>query len=130
MADRPSFAILGGGNGGFCTAADLTFRGFETRLFEFPEFAHTLDPVIRKGGIELRGVAGEGFARPAMVTTNIGAALDGIEIVLVIVPSAGHKLAAHACAPYLKDNQIVMLVPGNIGGVLEFRQRVVGARRL
>ena len=104
MTDRPSYAILGGGNGGFCTAADLTLRGFETRLFEFPKYAHTLDPVIRKGGIQLRGVAGEGFARPAMITTDIGAALDGIDIVLVIVPSAGHTLAAQACAPYLKED--------------------------
>jgi opine dehydrogenase len=125
MADRPSFAILGGGNGGFCTAADLTLRGFETRLFEFPAFAHTLDPVIREGGIHLRGVVGEGFARPAVITTDIKEAIDGVEIVLVIVPSAGHELAAKECAPVLKHDQIVVLVPGNCGGVLEFRSQLM-----
>jgi opine dehydrogenase len=125
MTDQTSFAILGGGNGGFCAAADLTLRGFETRLFEFPEFSHTLDPVIRNGGIQLRGVAGEGFARPAMITTEISDALDGVEMVLVIVPSAGHKLAAQACAPFLKEDQIVLLVPGNCGGVLEFRRKLI-----
>jgi opine dehydrogenase len=67
-----------------------------------------------------------------MVTTDIDAALDGVDMVLVIVPSTGHKLAAQACAHHLQDDQVVLLVPGNCGGVLEFRSELLkfgGPRR-
>ena len=125
MIDRPIFAVMGGGNGGFCMAADLTLRGFEARLFELPAFAHTIEPVIQEGGIALRGVAGEGFARPALVTTDVEAALEGADVVMVVVPAMAHKPMARACAPFLREGQIVVLVPGCCGGVLEFRRELL-----
>jgi opine dehydrogenase len=125
MSDLPVIAVLGGGNGGFCTVADLTLRGFEVRLYELPEFAHTLEPVLQAGGIALRGVVGEGFARPALVTTDIQAAIQDAELILVVVPSEGHIPVARACAPYIKSDQVVVLIPGNCGGALEFHQELV-----
>lgn len=122
MTERPVFTILGGGNGGFCTAGDLALRGYEVRLYESPAFADTLEPVIRTGGISMRGVAGEGFARPALVTTDIEAALVGADIILAVVPAMGHKLLARVCAPHLKNGQILVLVPGCFGGALEYKR--------
>ena len=127
MTEKPVFAVLGGGNGGFCAAADLTLRGFEVRLFELPAFAHTITPVIQQGGIALRGVVGQGFARPALVTTDIGAALAGADVVMVVTAALGHKAMAQACAPWLQDGQVVVLTPGCCGGVLEFRQTLLTA---
>ncbi len=131
MAEQPAISVLGGGNGGFCATADLALRGYQVRLYESPDFAHTLEPVIQAGGITLRGVAGEGFARPEMVTTDIEAAISGADIILVIVPAMGHKTLARACAPYLKAGQTVVLVPGCFGGALEFRRELslMGAAR-
>ncbi|MFC2037487.1 NAD/NADP octopine/nopaline dehydrogenase family protein, partial [Chloroflexota bacterium] len=114
----------GGGNGGFCMAADLTLRGFEVRLFELPAFAHTLEPVLQQGGIALRGVVGEGFARLALVTADIQAALDGADAIMVVVPAIGHRAMARACAPFLQNGQVVVLTPGCCGGALEFRQEL------
>lgn len=122
MTEGLVFTILGGGNGGFCTAGDLALRGHEVRLYESPTFADTLEPIIRAGGISMRGVAGEGFARPALVTTEIEAALEGADIILAVVPAMGHKLLARACAPHLKAGQILVLIPGCFGGALEYNQ--------
>ena len=120
IENKPVVAVLGGGNGGFCAAADLTLRGFETRLWEFPEFLYTIEPIINAGGIALRGVAGEGFARPASVSTDIEATLDGAQLVLVIVPADAHKLIARTCAPFLTSDHTILLMPGCCGGALEF----------
>ena len=120
MHRAPVIAVLGGGNGAFCAAADLTLRGFEVRLWEFPEFKHTIEPVIAAGGIAMRGVAGEGFARPASVSTDIQSTLDGAQLVLVIVPAEAHKPVARACAPYLSSQHTILLMPGCCGGSLEF----------
>jgi glycerol-3-phosphate dehydrogenase len=35
MSKKPTFAVLGAGNGGTATAADLTVRGFDVHLWEF-----------------------------------------------------------------------------------------------
>ncbi len=41
---------------------------------------------------------------------------------MVVVPALGHRYMAKTCAPYLKENQIVILNPGQTGGALEFYQ--------
>jgi opine dehydrogenase len=120
----PVIAVLGAGNGGYCATADLTLRGYEVRLYEMPVFAQNLEPIRQAGGIALRGVVGEGFAQPALVTTDIHATLDGADIVFVITTAQGHKPIAQACAPYLREGQTVLLVPGCVGGVLEFHQEL------
>ena len=125
MTDKPVFAVLGAGNGGFVTAADLTLRGYEVHLFELPEFASAIEPVIEHGGIALRGIAGEGLAKPAVVTSDIGEALENADIIFVIVPSVGHKRMAEMCAPHLTSGDMVVLVPGNFGGALEFHQTLM-----
>ncbi len=125
MAKRLVFAVIGAGNGGYCTAADLTLRGYEVRLYESPEFADNIEPVLKKGGIALRGVAGEGFAKPALVTTDIEAAVKGADIILVITTAQGHIPIARACAPFLGKGQSVVLVPGCVCGALEFRQELL-----
>ena len=40
--------VIGGGNGAFATAADLTIRGNQVTLFELPRFAAGLSEVIEK----------------------------------------------------------------------------------
>ncbi len=125
MPDKPVFAVIGAGNGGYCTTADLTLRGYEVRLYESPEFSDNIEPVLKKGGISLRGVAGEGFAKPTLVTTDIEAALKGADIIFVITTAQGHKPIAQACAPFLGKGQTVVLIPGCVCGALEFRQELL-----
>src|SRR3974377_2250326 len=43
-------------------------------------------------------------------------------VVLVAVPACGHADVARACAPWLRDGQKVLLLPGRTGGALEFRR--------
>ena len=117
-------SILGAGNGGFATAGHLAVAGNQVTLYEAPEFAATLTDVAARGGIDLEtmessGVKG-GFAKLAKITTDIGEAVRGAEIIFVIVPSVGHKYFAELCAPHLEDGQVVVLAPGNLYGALYF----------
>lgn len=118
--------IIGGGNGAFAAAADLTLRGNQVTLFELPHFASGLSEVIERGGIEMEAFPGNGleggFAKLHKITTDIKQALDASEIVLVIVPSYSMKTIADLCAPHLRDGQIVALCPANFGGALYFNQ--------
>lgn len=121
-------SILGAGNGGFATASHLTLEGNQVTLFEAPEFTSSLDEVAAYGGIDLEtlessGLKG-GFAKLEKITTDIGEAIRGAEIIFVIVPSVGHKRFAELSAPYLENGQIVVLAPGNMHGALEFAATV------
>ena len=118
--------IIGGGNGGFAAAADLTIRGHQVTLYDSPAFAAGLQPVIEQGGINLRtlpsnGLQG-GFAKVYKVTTDIEEALAESDIVLVIAPAYAQANIAKTMAPHLRDGQIVALCPANFGGSLYFNK--------
>lgn len=116
MADR-SVTVLGGGNTAFAVAANLTLRGAQVTLYELPELEESLSPVLNSSIINLVGVAERGQARIKRVTTDIEVALAASELVLLIVPAYGHKRFAEVCAPYLRPEHTVVLMPGTLGSL-------------
>jgi opine dehydrogenase len=109
-------AVLGAGNGGLASAADLTLRGFDVRLFtRRPE---TLAAVVDAGGIELEGVAGEGFVPIATITSDLEEAVVGADMIELVVPTTAIEYYGTALAPTLKDGQPIFLNPGHTGGGL------------
>jgi len=111
-------AVIGAGNGGCAVAADLTLRGHAVRLHNrSPE---RLAPIVERGGIELQGVAGEGFARIEVITTDLEEAISGCETIIVTTPTSALEHYAPALAPIVSDDQVVWLNPGHTGGALYF----------
>ncbi len=124
MSKKFVVAVLGAGNGGTATAADLTIRGFDVNLWEHPNYEENIKPYLKIGGINLEVLPSTplhgGLAKIKLITTDIKKALDDANIVLVIVPSFAHKIFAELCTPYFKDGQVVIINPGNFGGAIEF----------
>lgn len=114
-----SIAVVGAGNGGHAMAADLALKGFPVRLYELPRFADNLQPALERGGIELTGVVGEGFAKLELITTDIAQAIQGVSHILVVTQALAHEEVAGLCAPHVEENQIIILLPGS-GGALQF----------
>ncbi|MFC1938140.1 NAD/NADP octopine/nopaline dehydrogenase family protein [Chloroflexota bacterium] len=110
-------AVLGAGHSGYGMAADLTLAGHEIHLYE-GIYKENLDPIIKRGGIELTGISRNGFAKVNRVTTDIAEAIDGALLIMVVTTSQGHEAVAELLAPHLKDGQTIILLPGNFGSVL------------
>jgi opine dehydrogenase len=110
-----SVTVLGGGNTAFAVAADLALRGIEVTLCEIPSFGWTLEPIRGSRRIRLDGVAERGSAEIREVTTDVGAALDRNELLLLIVPAYAHRAFAEACAPHLRRGHALVLMPGTLG---------------
>lgn len=111
-------AVLGAGNGGCAAAADLTLRGFSTRLYNrSPE---RLAPILERGGIETKGVLGEHFVELGHVTTDLAEAVAGASEIVLTVPISGLQFYAEHLPPLLQAGQAVMLNPGHMGGGLFF----------
>ena len=116
--------IVGAGNGGLAAAADLSLRGFSVTLFEFPGFAGSIEPIRKKGTIGLStlpstGLSG-GFARLDRITMDMGEALQGSDLILVVIPAFAHISCASSMVGHLKKGQMVVLIPGGFGGSILF----------
>ena len=121
--EKPIVAVMGGGHGGFGLTGHLSLKGFQVRLFEFSEFKESLEPLDTSQGIYIHGILGEGTGKPSIVTTDAEEAIGGADVVFVVIPAWGHKRAAMECASAgVTPEQLIVLLPGNAGGALEFRQ--------
>ena len=123
-------SILGSGFGGYAMVSDLSMAGYEVNLFELPEFSKNLTPVIEKGGIEvvartpsgqefqLPGGGGTGFAKiTGKITSNIKEAIEGVDLIMLVVPAYGRERFMREFVPYLQDGQTVVIWPGYFGAI-------------
>ncbi len=121
MNNDTRFTVIGAGHGGKTMAADLAAKGFTVNLYN--RTAEHINEIALRGEIELEYENGASrCCRLAVVTSDIAEALDGTDVIMVVVPASGHRDVARSCAPHLHDGQIVILNPGRTGGALEFRQ--------
>lgn len=113
-----TIAILGGGNGGFAAAAHLQDLGHTPQLYNRSE--ETVKAIQEEGGVEYSGAAGDGFAPIPVITTDLAAALDGAEFVMVCLPSIAFSGLATKLASHLDGSRPILLNPGSTGGSLAF----------
>ena len=121
-----SIAVVGAGNGGCAAAAQLAQRGFDVRLFGRSH--SSIEPLRAIGGIEYEGALGESFASLALITSDLGAAVAGAELVLIMVPTHAHEEVARLLGPHIESDQIVMAAPGHTLLLIPRTLRAAGAR--
>jgi len=119
---KSPIAVLGAGNGGLAMAGHLSLMGFEVRLFNRSE--ERLWGVKSTGEIDVVGEI-EGHGNISVATASMEEAIEGVELIMIVVPATAHKWMAKNIAPYLKDGQIIVLHPGRTFGALEFKQVLV-----
>lgn len=133
MKIKNQITVIGAGNGGKAMAAHIALLGHPVALFN-RTFEH-ISVIAERGGIDLDFPEGiSGFGSLALVTSDMDAALKESSLVMVVVPSSGHREIARMAAPYLRDDHTVILHPGRTGGTIEFcevlRQQGIKTRPL
>ncbi len=109
-------AVLGGGNGAYAAAADLSDAGHEIRFWRRDRDAFRT--VLDSGSIRLRDFKEVRIVRIARPTTDIGEAVHGAELIIAPVPAFAQHDLALALAPHLTDGQVIFLPPGTFGSYL------------
>jgi len=122
MMTPENYTVIGAGHGGKAMAAHLALMGFKVTLYN-RTFDH-IEAIAKRKGLDLESAEGgpKGFASLALVTSDLKAALENAQVVMVVVPSSAHAEIAKHAAPYLQDGQIVLLHPGRTCGAIEFRK--------
>lgn len=116
---KSTWAVIGGGNGGQSAAGHLGMLGYRVRLYDI--FGESVAAINNQGGIKVGGVL-DGFGPVEFATTDMGKAVCGAEIVMVVAPAIAHRDIADRLAPHLAAGQIVFIHPGATLGALEFNQ--------
>jgi opine dehydrogenase len=117
-------AVLGGGNGAYAAAADLSEQGHEVRLWRRNAAAFGELRAIR-----LIDQSGMRDVPIALATADIEKAIRRAELIVIPAPATAQVDIAHAMAPHLADGQFVFLPPGTFGAyVMAEIVRNAGAR--
>ena len=108
-------AVLGGGNGSYAAAADLSLCGHEVRFWR--RDAKQFGELVATRRLMLKDIAGRREVEIALVTADLGAALRGAELILIPTPAFAQEDIARALTPHLADGQVIFLPPGTFGSV-------------
>lgn len=113
-------AVLGGGHGGFATAADLALAGHPVRLWA--RTAATLGPLCDDPTIVLVAEGRHGSARLERATTDLAEAMEGAEVLILSLPATAHEDVARRMASHVSDRQLLLLTPGSLGSYVVARE--------
>lgn len=111
-------AIIGGGNGAFAAAADLSLAGYKITLYEDEKFKSNIEELMKTKQLKLTGVGKTGVTNLYKVTTNIEDAISDVDLIMPVVPAYALKSFANKISPFLKKGDRIVLAPGSTGGSL------------
>ncbi len=111
-------AVLGGGNGGCACAGHLALNGHRVRLFS--RNSDIVRTITESGGLQVEGPIVNGRASLEYCGNDLSAAVDGADVVMLVVPATAHDYYARHLAPLLDEDQVVFLNPGHTGGAFHF----------
>ncbi len=110
-------AVLGGGNGSFAAAGDFALARHEVRLWR-RDIGAVREHRSAGCAVLVKDFRGRHEAELALVTSDIGEAVRGVELVVCPTPAFAQADIANLLAPHLTDGQVVFLPPGTFGSLL------------
>jgi opine dehydrogenase len=117
-------AIIGAGIGGCYLVAELGIAGFALRLHDVDD--SKLAEIRARGGVDVEGERA-GFAPVERAMSNLGSAVDGAGVIIVVTGGNTQATVARSLAPLLRNGQVILLIQGNTGGSLVVRRALDAA---
>lgn len=120
--------VIGCGNAGLIHAAKLMEKGHEVALLKTSHVVHDdFFSIIRaEGGYNVKDETSRGrrfFVHPKLITTDVKQAVEFGDVLFVFVTTLQHEYVAQLIAPYVREGQLLVLVPGYMGSFI-FRKYI------
>src|SRR3712207_3206095 len=115
MNQQPIWAIVGTGMGGKGLAAQLGLDGHRVRVHDKVEAQ--VAGIRERGGLRVEGRPKE-FAPVELATTDLQAAVDGAEVIIICTYGGDDQPGATPLPPLLRGGPLILLVQGPAGGAL------------
>jgi opine dehydrogenase len=116
MLHTLKFAVLGSGHGGRAVCGQIAEKKYPVIMYEPLEETADYLRLKKEKEIFLQGDITAG-GKLHDVTMDMGKAVFGADIILVVVPSFAHAPIFEKLIPKLVDGQHVVIFPGNYGGL-------------
>ena len=116
--------VIGCGNSGLIHAAKLYEKGNEVALLKTSNTNGRFFDLIKEEGLfhvkddTIQGGGKEFDVRPSLITRNVKEAVRFGDILMVMTTTLQHEFVAQLIAPYVRDGQIIVLVPGYMGSLI------------
>lgn len=116
--------VIGCGNSGLVHASKLHEKGHEVALLKTSNTnGRFFDIIEEEGGFNVKDdtVQGQGkrfFVKPALITRDVRRAIEFGDVVMVMTTTLQHEFVAQLIAPFVRDGQLIVLVPGYMGSLL------------
>ena len=117
------FTVIGCGNSGLLHAAKLIENGAEVALLKTSSNVNDdfFNVIKHEGGFNVKDETNGGnrfFVRPAFITRDVQKAVEFGDVLMVMTTTLQHEFVAERIAPYVRDGQIIILVPGYMGSLI------------
>ncbi len=118
------FTIIGCGNSGLIHAAKLAEKGHEVALLKTSSTnGNYFDKIQSAKSFHVKDDTLQGNGRefdisPAIITRNVREAVKFGDIIMVTTTTLQHEFVAELISPYVRDGQIIILVPGYMGSLI------------
>ena len=109
-------AVIGGGNGCYAAAADLSEKGHNVRIWR--NNREQFQPLLEKQSLILKDFQGEREVKIALASTDLAEVVRGARLVLIPLPATAQQSLARVLAPHLEDGQVIYLPPGTFGSYI------------
>lgn len=118
------FTIIGCGNSGLIHAAKLFEKGYEVALLKTSNTNGRFFDIIQKEQSyrvkddTIQGNGREFVVKPSLITRDVKDAISFADVIMVTTTTLQHEFVAQLIAPYVKNGQTIILVPGYMGSLL------------
>ncbi|MCQ2275554.1 MAG: NAD/NADP octopine/nopaline dehydrogenase family protein [Bacteroidales bacterium] len=115
--------IVGCGNSGLIHAAKLLQNNHEVGILKTSNTFNDefFNVISQEGGYNVKDETNGGhrfFVRPKFITRDVEEAISFADIIMVMTTTSQHEFVAQKIAPYVRDGQIIILVPGYMGSFI------------
>lgn len=121
-----NIAIVGAGNVGQAIAGHMVLLGHTVQMFS--RWEKDFEAIIANDGIDLSGEV-EGHAEKPLLTTDLGEAVTGADVVIVAAPAFAHAYLSEQLARVLTPEQLVVFQPSVLGSAVELTRHFALAQR-
>lgn len=117
------FTVIGSGNSGLIHAAKIYEKGFEVGVLKTSDYGD-MDFFNRISAKSAYNVDDETNgthhfeAKMAFITRDIKKAVEFADVLFVMTTTRQHEDVAQKIAPFVRDGQIIILVPGYMGSLI------------
>ena len=115
--------VIGCGNAGLIHAAKMIEKGHQVGILKSSNSVNEefYNVISREQGFNVKDETNGGnrfFARPVFITKDVKKAVSFADVIFVMTTTAQHEPVARKIAPYVKDGQVIVLVPGYMGSLI------------